>query len=234
MIQPHKLLAVPSSYLGVWSHTLLEQHGSQDTTSLVLWLQAHYHHIDIRIPASRPDFSNCTCLQDYSAEQLRWSATQQGFFGITEVNGTVCHWHRELYFQSTNGVSDIGEIVFDGVDTLLETGIESDYFEIWKKIEGTHLNINTYRVNSFNRHGDVVEAHLIKAGNIFAFIRPRSEKLPEYSCLLAAIDAQHQNHHNLLNWLDFEISFGEIVDDAHGKIMHSTFPFREGELPAFS
>lgn len=233
MIQPSKTLAVPSSYLGVWRRTLLEQHGSQDTTSLVFWLQAHYHHIDIRIPASRPDFSDCVCLQDCSAEQLRWLATQQGFSGITEVKDSICHWHRELDFQPSNGVSDIGEMVFDGEETILETGIECDYFEIWKKIEGTHRNIKSCQVSSVNCIGDIVQARLIKAGNQFGFIRPRSENLPEYSSLLAAIDAQHQNYRNLLNWLDFEISFGEIVDETHGKIMHSTFPFREGELLAF-
>jgi hypothetical protein len=34
----------------------------------------------------------------------------------------------------------------------------------------------------------------------------------------------------LLDWLDFEISFGEIRDPHHGQIRHSTFPFKEGNV----
>jgi hypothetical protein len=37
-----------------------------------------------------------------------------------------------------------------------------------------------------------------------------------------------QNKYTLLDWLDFEISFGEIVDRITGLIQHSTLPFREG------
>ncbi len=230
----NKLIAVPASYLGVWRRSLLEQNGSQDTTSLVFWLQADNQHIDIRIPALRPDFSDCTCLQDCSTEQLRWLATQQGFAGVTEVSGNICNWHRELDLQPDNGVPDIGEMVFSGENKLLETGVESVYFEVWDKIAGTHINVSTHQINSLDSNGVVVIARLLKAGNQFAFIRPRSSNLPEASSLLALIDSPNQSLLDILNWLDFEISFGDIVDASHGRINHSTLPFREGQILNFS
>lgn len=221
-------LSVPSRYFGVWKRTLLEQHGMQDTSSLVLWMQTEREHADIRIPASRPDFTHCERLQDCSAEQLRWLSTQQGFAGTTEVNSTICQWHRELDFQPTTESRDIGEMAFDGEDTLLETGIDVPYFEVWKKLEYSHLNVHAHQVIGEDRHGVATHARLLIAGNHFAFVRPRNVILPEASSLQAIIDKHYQSMHTLLDWLDFEISFGEIVDHITGLIQYSTLPFREG------
>jgi hypothetical protein len=225
---------LPSSYQGLWRRSLLEQNGSQDTTSLVLWLQAGEQHIDIRIPDERPDFSSCACLQDCSMAQLRWLATQQGFAGVTTVNGTVCQWQRELDFQPSTGVADIGDMVFESAHKLLETGIETSYFEVWEKIVASAINSSAQRMQRVSSIGISVSARLLIAGNYFAYIRPRSVKLPVASSLLAAIDVTEPSHNDLISWLDFEISFGDVIDAAHGRINHSTLPFREGELLDFS
>ena len=222
------ITSVPSRYLGVWKRTLLEQQGSQDTSSLVLWMQTDREHADIRIPASRPDFSNCNNLTDCSADQLRWLATQQGFTGVTEVNSSICQWHRELDYQPKTNLRDIGEMAFDGEDTLLETGVDVPYFEVWKKLAYSHLNVNAYQVSGEDRHGRETPSRLLIAGNYFAFIRPRNVILPEASSLQTILDKHYQSMHTLLDWLDFEISFGEIVDHITGLIQYSTLPFREG------
>jgi hypothetical protein len=234
MTAANKTLAVPDAYLGLWRRSLLEQHGHPDNTSLVLWLQADHQHIDIRIPDSRPDFSACACLQDCSIVQLRWLATQQGFAGVTSVNSTVCQWQRELDFQPSTGVADIGNMVFASAHRLLETGIETSYFEVWEKIAGSELNTSAQQMQRVSSNGVSVTARLLKAGKHFAYIRPRCVNLPAASSVLAAIDKAEPNHKTLVSWLDFEISFGEIIDAAHGRINHSTLPFREGELLDFS
>jgi hypothetical protein len=226
------LKSVPSQYLGVWKRTLLEQQGSQDTSSLVLWIQTEQHHADIRIPALRPDFSNCEYLHDCSADQLRWLATQQGFTGTTEVQSTTCQWHREFDFQPKNDSRDIGEMVFDGNDTLLETGIDNPYFEVWKKTKYSHLNVSAHLVMGEDRHGVATPSRLLIAGNNFAYVRPRNANLPQASCLRVILDKYYQTMNLMLDWLDFEISFGEIIDDMTGIIHHSTLPFREEvEMP---
>jgi hypothetical protein len=222
------LLAVPSRYLGVWKRTLLEQGGEQDTSSFVLWMQTEREHADIRIPAARPDFSNCADLEDCSAEQLHWLATQQGFAGTTEVNSSICQWHRELDFQPVTSARDIGEMAFDGEDTLLETGVDSPYFEVWKKLEYSHFEVSAHAALGEDRHGVATPARLLIAGNHFAFIRPRNAHLPAASSLQSLLNKNHQSIHTLLDWLDFEISFGEVVDQITGLIQHSTLPFREG------
>ena len=224
--------SVPTKYLGVWKRTLLEQQGNQDTSSLVLWIQTEQQHADIRIPSLRPDFSNSENLQDCSAEQLRWLSSQQGFTGTTEVNSSTCQWHREFDFQPKKDSRDIGEMVFDGDDTLLETGIDTSYFEVWKKAKHSHLNVSSHDVIGKDRHGVATSAKLLIAGNHFAYVRPRNVDLPNASCLQVVLEKYYQSMNKLLDWLDFEISFGEKIDDMTGIIYHSTLPFREGiELP---
>ena len=234
MTATHKTQALPAAYLGLWRRSLLEQNGSEDTTSLVLWLQAGEQHIDIRIPDSRPDFSSCAGLQDCSITQLRWLATQQGFAGVTSVNGTLCQWQRELDFQPSTGVADIGDMVFASAHRLLETGIATSYFEVWEKVVDSELNTSAQQMQRVSSKGVSVTARLLKAGQHFAYIRPRSVNLPAACNLLAAIDAAGYSHDDLVNWLDFEISFGDVIDAAYGRINHSTLPFREGELLDFS
>jgi len=227
------LKSVPAKYLGVWKRTLLEQQGIQDKSSLVLWIQTPHYHADIRIPTQRPDFSKCVYLHDCSADQLRWLVTQQGFTGTTEVKSATCQWHREFDYQPTSGLRDIGEMVFDGNDTLLETGIDTPYFEIWKKVEYSHLNLSTHQLIGVDRHGVETPARILKAGNQFAYVRPRNANLPQPACIKTSIYKHYEDMHALLDWLDFEISFGEIVDDMTGIIHHSTLPFREGQEISF-
>jgi len=224
-------LNVPKNYFGVWKRTLLEQQGQKDTSSLVLWLQTAHLHADIRIPANRPDFSSCKKLEDCSTEQLHWLVTQQGFFGETEVNQNICQWHRHFDFQPTTGARDIGEMVFDGENTLLETGVDAPYFEVWQKLEGSHRNLNDFTVQGEDRHGLPTQANLLMAGDYFMYVRPRNVKLPVDDSLLNLIQEQPPSPQQLLDYLDFEISFGEMFSDATGinfTIKHSTLPFREG------
>jgi hypothetical protein len=220
--------SVPTSYFGVWRRALLENSQGQDSTSLVLWMQTRSMHADIRIPAKRPDFSNYSRLEEYSVDDLRWLATQQGFYGTTFVEGDVCLWQRKHDFQPNNGVSDIGKIAFTSESEMLETGVEDPYFEVWHKVGASHLNLSSISMVSQNRYGENVPAYLLSAGNQVAFIRPRVAIIPEAASLLAAIDLYKPSNETLLDWLDFEISFGQKIDDEYWKINHSTHAFREG------
>lgn len=221
---------VPARYMGVWRRTLLETSAGQDASSLVLWMQTRSRHADLRIPADRPDFSGCTRLEDCSIAQLRWLATQQGFTGITEVKGDVCRWIRDEDYQPVNGTNDIGRMAFDGDDTLLETGIEAEYFEIWKKAPARHVVVSAVQRDGVNRHGHKIAGYLLKVSNQFAFVRPRSIKLPQSADLLGLIDTLSPPREDLLDWLDFEISFGEVTAEGLYQVAHSTLPFQEGRL----
>ena len=220
--------SVPASYYGVWRRVLLENKQGRDADSLVLWMQTSSIHADIRIPASRPDFSGYTRLEECPVPDLRWIASQQGFYGMTFVQADICKWQRQHDFQPNNGLRDIAKIAFTSENEMLETGVDENYLEIWRRIQGTEVNLSYHVVNGENRYGCSVLAYVINAGNQVAYVRPRTAHIPDANSLIEAIDLYQPNHETLLDWLDFEISFGQKMDDEYWKIRHSTHPFREG------
>lgn len=227
------LNTIPKTYLGMWRRTLLEQANVVDNTSLVFWIQADQHHVDIRIPCSRPVLEPVSQLEDYSFEQLASLADQQGFTGVTHVNMNIAEWVREQDYQTFNNRRDIGEMQFENDSTLIEIGVNEDYRERWEKIENSHFNLGMKQIVGTDRHAKKVTARLFTSNSTFAYVRPRTVKLPDAANVAAAIDLYRPNKEALLDWLDFEISFGEIRDEGWGCITHSTLPFREGSALEF-
>jgi hypothetical protein len=225
---------VPKPYLGMWRRTLLEQASLIDTTTLVFMIQTEQYHADIRIPDARPDFSHTDGLEDCSLEQLYWLATQQGFTGITQMNGNVSQWIRDHDFQPSNDQRDIGEMTFESNDILVETGVDTEYREIWERVTDSHLNLSVNHTTGENRHGTKTLARLFTANHSFAYVRPRTVILPKAVSMIEAANGAKPNKEMLLDWLDFEISFGEIRDQHQGQITHSTFPFKEGQVMRLS
>jgi Protein HRI1 len=228
---------VAKNYWGVWQRELLETATTKDNTSLVLWMQTQQYHIDIRIPANRPQFAQADKLEDYTNEQLLQLSTQKGFAGITQVtpctatSSDICQWHREIDFQPPNGPRDIGKMVFTDANTLIETGVDDAYLEVWRRLE----NSQEYNqapcwfklTTGNNRKGLETPAYLMRVGNWIAYARPRLALLPKSTSLLNAINTYKPQREQLIDWLDMEISFGEMIGDRHWQIKHSTLPFKE-------
>ena len=230
---------VPTNYHGVWRRSLLENKQGKDDSSLVLWMQTQHRHVDIRIPALRPNYPQYASLEDFTTNELLMLATQQGFYGITHVQRDICRWQREVDFQPDSGTRDIGEIGFQfdmsgNPNVMLETGIDDDYFEIWHKNKDSHLSPTDKTTTGKNRHGEERTAYMLTAGNQVAFARPRDVVVPASISLLAAIKEHQPSREMLLDWLDCEISFGEKIDNQHWKICYSTHPFREGQTANYA
>jgi hypothetical protein len=224
---------VPINYMGVWRRELLETATDKDSSSLVLWMQTQHYHIDLRIPASRANLRTAQSLQDYSDDELLLLAAQQGFAGITQVtpatatSSDVCQWLREMDFQPTTGARDIGKMVFTDANTLVETGVDAAYLEVWRRLENSEEPQFFAFSTGKNRHGLEVPAYLMRAGNYVAYARPRTITLPKAPSLYHAIHTYKPKRELLLDWLDMEISFGEMLDERHWKIQHSSLPFKE-------
>ena len=67
----------------------------------------------------------------------------------------------------------------------------------------------------------------MRTGKHVAFARPRTVAVPKAPSLIHAIQSHKPKRELLLDWLDMEISFGEMLDDNHWKIKHSTLPFKQ-------
>ena len=224
---------VPADYIGVWQRDLLETATMKDNTSLVLWMQTQQYHIDIRIPATCANIHKVSSLEDYNDEELLLLASQQGFAGITQVtpstakSSDICQWHREIDFQPQTDARDIGKMVFTDANTVIETGIDDAYLEVWRRLEDSQKPCWFKFTTGKNRKGLATPAYCMRAGNFIAYARPREIILPKIASLIDAIHTIKPARDNLLDWLDMEISFGEMIDEQHWKITHSTLPFKE-------
>ena len=226
---------VPANYIGVWQRELLETPANKDTSSLVLWMQSHHYHIDLRVPhAVQVGLRKVKSLQDYNDDELLLLASQQGFAGITKVtpatnqSSEICQWLREIDFQPKTTARDIGKMVFTDENTIIETGIDENYLEVWRRL--TYSQEPTYStfVTGQNRNGLTTKAYLIRTGKYVAIARPRAIELPAAESLIYAIKTDKPTREQLLDWLDMEISFGEMLDDQHWRINHSSLPFKVG------
>ena len=224
---------VPTNYIGVWQRQLLETTAIKDDSSLVLWMQSQHYHIDLRIPASCTGFRAASSLQDYSNEELLLLATQQGFAGLTHVtpstatSSEICQWVREVDYQAPTDARDIGKMVFTDADTVIETGVDDAYLEVWRRLENSHEPCFFALCTGNNHRGVATPAYLMRTGRYVAFARPRAVSLPKAPTLVHAIQSHKPSHEQLLDWLDMEISFGEMLDDNHWQIKHSTLPFKQ-------
>ena len=78
-------------------------------------------HADVRVPVN-------------SADPL------QGFSGVTEVveahagKAETCQWHRLVDYQPPRPDPDIGEMVFETSERVIETGIHGVYREVWERL----------------------------------------------------------------------------------------------------
>lgn len=222
---------VPERYVGLWQRLILQTEGTPaDVTSNVFWLQTRSWHADIRVPAQRPDFAEVPGLQDCDREQLLWLASQQGFVGLTEVEGEICTWERKADFRPPTGRRDMGRMVFIDRDTVVETGIEARYLEIWERVPGGDgLSIVMTRLAEGSRTAEPAE-WLIFAGEYAMHVRSRLQQhLPHAESLVALVESEGSEEARLRSLVDFDISFARQTPGGW-RIQLSTLPFREGSI----
>ncbi|HEV8645312.1 MAG TPA: hypothetical protein VGR01_07055 [Burkholderiales bacterium] len=213
--------AVPLEYIGVWKRALLRTPKIEDTTSQVYWMQTHSWHADIRVPANRPACKGKLALDQLSRDELFGLARQQGFVGTTVVEADICRWLRRYDFQPPNGANDIGRMVFETPDRVLEYGLEADYFEIWERWPGS-------QGGSFARQISQDPLTLsLGTGDFRMIVRPRTARLQTASSMSGL--AADTSTSTLRELLDFEINFGRTTSAGAWRIELSTLPWREGE-----
>jgi len=222
---------VPERYVGLWQRLILQNDGvPADVTSNVFWLQTRSWHADIRVPAQRPDFSQHSSLQTCDRGLLTWLAGQQGFAGLTEVEGEVCSWERKVDFQPPSGRRDIGRMVFIDPDTMVETGIEARYLEIWERVPGGDgFSAALQRIGESDRPAEPAE-WLLFAGEYAMHVRGRARAiLPQAESLAALAHGEEADDARLRALVDFDISFARQTPGGW-RIQLSTLPFREGSV----
>ncbi len=172
----------------------------------MLWLQTPHWYAD-HPPADRPDFTGVTSLAECDDTQLAWLATQQGFRGVTQVDGEHCTWHRQMDIQPADGSRDTGRMIIEG-ERMIETGTEADYVEIWGCLPHSCGGVAALELAAESGRQPCRPTWLLAAGDCFMFVRGRAVRLPRAADLTALIAHARSNREQLLAQLDIEISFG--------------------------
>src|SRR6266496_4360397 len=126
----------PSHLAGLWRRTLLvDEHGREDVTTDVVWLQGRGVYVDLRRPSGRPSFDSVRGLRDLSYDQVRWMATQEAFAGRLVDRGQYVEWTRCIDLHPPGPTPDAGTLSREH-GLLVERGWHSDYVEHWQPEPG--------------------------------------------------------------------------------------------------
>lgn len=213
--------AVPQHYQGVWRRTLLTAPNLYDDRTLVLWMQTAHWHADLRVSADRADCSGCSSLADCSRSQLLSLLKQEGFAGVTIVDGTNCEWRRRMDYHPT-GQHDWASMTFStDCNVLDEYGITAEYAERWEREQGSESSGLVAR--SRGAEGPIL---WLRSGKHFMVIRPRLIGAMQTRALWERVVASRASLEELRCLADFEISYG-LIEASYGCILHSTLPWRE-------
>jgi hypothetical protein len=216
--------------VGVWRRRSIKtEDGRKDTTTRVFWLQAHACFGDIRIPIDRPP-----CLDRRSLGELtEWEAialsAQQGFGGITHIEGDTCQWHRHVDYQPPNGSRDIGSLAWER-DILIELGVEATYREEWERLDDGSSGCIALvlepdeSLDASSRW----QGCFVLVGDYFVRILEHRIALPKADSLKDLLEATSDSTQQR-DYLNCEISFGRRSGgQIPWEIELSTLPWREG------
>ena len=217
---------VPPAYLGVWRRESLKLAGQDwDFSTRVHWLQTARWHADLRVPADRPAFDGVDSLAGCSEAQLDALLRQECFCGVTEVQGDVCRWRRQLDLQLRES-EDIGRMVFDG-DVVEEYGIGFELYERWRRLPRSTGRSLALQGRAPDARGDSACAFLLVTGAYFLYVRNRALWTAPAVRARHAIANGSASRAEREAWLDFEGSFG-LIEDGVARIALSTLPWLEG------
>jgi hypothetical protein len=213
---------------GAWQRDWIQRRGGAlDRRITVRYVQTPSVFGDVRIPADRTVPPDAASFADLTDDQLAVLATQNGFAGVTTVDGDHATWHHEIDYQPAGGGADIGRIEPAGDGKMFEHGLDGSYVESWSALEP---DAGAYFAARLARDGRVDQL-LAVAGGHFVYARARRAVLPPADSISEAIARTHATRELIIAYLDCEISYGTV----HGwKIEHSTLPWQHGKRLVFA
>lgn len=218
--------------VGVWRRRSIETEDSQkDTTTQVFWLQTHSCFGDIRIPLHRPACLERRSISELSELEAIALSGQQGFGGITEVEGCTCQWHRYIDYQPPNGSRDIGLLEWEQ-NILIESGVDAAYREEWERIDDGSTGCCALVLEPEEPSAAGLlswQGCFVSVGDYFVQILDRRPALPQADSLQLLLEATQADPQKQ-DYVNCEISFGRRSSGRiPWEIELSTFPWREGQ-----
>lgn len=213
---------VPEDYVGAWRKRSNVDHA--------YWLQTHRLHAIMVIPAGRPDFSGRKSWADFSDDELMILARQGGVSGACIAAGDILHRRRQVDYLPQRGDPFLRRMRRDGVQ-LIDECLDGRHRCIWDLLadggnEIVALRFHDVEVGSGG--GDQCRGYLLVVGPYFIYVRDRQVPTQRAESLAVLAECKNFTRQQLIDVLDFELSFGSRTGKTPWSIQLSTIPFREG------
>lgn len=209
--------------------------GTEDTTSIVLWLQLDSEMVDVRLDPSIDELADRGSLAGCSIDDLRAIAGSEASTGRTTCTPIETDGHgrrRATAEWITRRAGDIAlhpvtaypepgllEWTVDG-SVMIERAPSGAYVETWHRAGAT---------GGPHRRSDHPDgSRTYRTGDIAVLVRDRSQPIDERHRLDAQIDRAGSDRETIARLVGCEFSIAEDRDGAW-VIAHSTFPWRVGE-----
>lgn len=213
---------------GAWQRDWIHRRGlAQDASIAVRYVQTPSVFADVRTAWARTIPAGAASFAELTDAELAALARQNGFAGVTTVEGDRVTWHHEIDFQPPSDDADVGRIEPIGPGAMFEHALDGAYVERWSTLApdaGPYLAVRVTR-------GGKVAAILAVAGDHFVYARARATPLPAAESITALIEHGHATRETIIGYLDCEISYGTT---RAWRIERSTLPWREGQRAAIA
>ena len=215
---------VPENYVGAWRKRSNIERG--------FWLQTHRLHASLSIPVERPDFSGRLSWADFSDEELVMLGHQGGVSGACIAQDNILHRRRQVDYLPRRGDPHLRQMRRDG--TLLhDESLDGRDKAVWELLSDGHNAIVALRFQDAGIGADSDDqrrGYLLVVGQYFMFVRDRVVATQRADSLATLIEVKAPERMQLIELLDFEISFGTRTGNKQPWcIQHSTIPYREGK-----
>ncbi|MEM8706942.1 MAG: hypothetical protein AAGE98_10840 [Actinomycetota bacterium] len=201
---------VPPLLRGAWRRvSIVNDDGTVDTTSTVVWLQLESAMVDVRIPANlgdadRPDLAQLATCEASSGD----TTCSDVVAGEDGVRRATAEWHTrgpdDLAIHPVSAYPEPGLLEWNADGTVMvERAPSGAYVEEWHRLPGTEAPLGEHRFADGTRW--------YVAGRVAVFVR---DERTDPSALA-----------------DVEFSICEPAGDGRGwRITASTLPWRRGEV----
>ena len=142
--------SVPELLRGAWKRaSIVNDDGSSDTDSIVLWLQLESAMVDVRIPVDTEDPSAC----EASTGQTRCTPIETDDEGIRRA---TAEWHtrgpHDIAIHPVSAFPEPGLLEWneDG-SVMIERAPSGAYVEEWHRVSGPADRLVEYRTDSRHR-----------------------------------------------------------------------------------
>ena len=226
----------PELLHGAWRRSsIVNEDGSTDATSIVLWLQLESEMVDVRLASDLSELTDRRSLNGCTVEDMHRLTTSEASTGRTRctdiavgtdgVRRATAEWitrqRGDIAFHPLTSYPELGQLEWseDG-SVMIERAPSGAYVEEWHRLPGSTNPLELLALTD--------ERRLYLAGDVAVLVRDRPIALPRPERIDVLAAEVNDDTAALAQLVDCEFSIAERAGDQFA-IIASTLPWRIGE-----